>query len=215
MATRTASASCTSTSSPRPRTACCIDDSGEGGCDGGPIEACVCGFDPFCCDTEWDANCVAEAEGICNATCEVVVPACEAIDITSDLDGAEPTYNRVLVDSVEGNCLLSGSGSAVFFDVYDYTLAGGGPHDVTADMCAATDFDSFVSIYQAADGSANPFNPADPCANIVATSDDDCGAASLASIDTLVDGAVQIVVTSFSNGTTGNYSLNVDSTTCQ
>ena len=39
---------------------------GEGpGCGGCPCEACVCDLDPYCCDTQWDGQCVGECIGEC------------------------------------------------------------------------------------------------------------------------------------------------------
>ena len=44
---------------------------------GGPLnKACdqcvdkVCFFNPYCCMTTWDANCISEAEFWCNKTCK-------------------------------------------------------------------------------------------------------------------------------------------------
>ncbi len=35
------------------------------GCEGCPCEACVCGMDPYCCDTAWDSICVGECVDSC------------------------------------------------------------------------------------------------------------------------------------------------------
>lgn len=35
------------------------------GCSNPDIEAAICVIDPFCCDTDWDGQCVGEAESIC------------------------------------------------------------------------------------------------------------------------------------------------------
>ncbi len=47
------------------RTGCCgathgCCEAGGAGCADGAVAACVCAQDPFCCATEWDAQCVAE-----------------------------------------------------------------------------------------------------------------------------------------------------------
>jgi Bacterial pre-peptidase C-terminal domain len=47
---------------------CCVAGDGPG-CDDPTIEACVCGADPFCCDQEWDAMCVAGVETHACGTC--------------------------------------------------------------------------------------------------------------------------------------------------
>ncbi len=64
------------------------------------------------------------------------------------------------------------------------------------------------------DGSANPFDAADPCGNIITSNDDACAPASSVEATGLVEGVVQVVVASYNNDTVGNYSLNVSSTTC-
>lgn len=51
-------------------TDCCTINAGPGCADAG-IEACVCGFDPFCCNTEWDGLCVGGAVNSCGAQCNV------------------------------------------------------------------------------------------------------------------------------------------------
>lgn len=48
---------------------CCVGDSGNPGCDAAPVEACVCEFDSFCCEGEWDDQCVATAVALCQAEC--------------------------------------------------------------------------------------------------------------------------------------------------
>lgn len=40
--------------------ACC--EEGAAGCLDDAVEACVCAIDPYCCEVEWDAQCVAEVE---------------------------------------------------------------------------------------------------------------------------------------------------------
>lgn len=47
---------------------CCTAHGGLG-CEVQTIESCVCGFDPFCCDTQWDDQCVGEAVEYCSASC--------------------------------------------------------------------------------------------------------------------------------------------------
>jgi hypothetical protein len=49
--------------------ACCVGDSGVGGCDVPEVQDCVCAFDSYCCDTEWDAECVAKGQLFCSAQC--------------------------------------------------------------------------------------------------------------------------------------------------
>ena len=46
------------------------------GCGDQAIEACVCGQDPFCCNSLWDDQCVAEVEQLGCAMCGGNVDAC-------------------------------------------------------------------------------------------------------------------------------------------
>jgi len=47
--------------------ACC--ETGSAGCADPAIAACVCAQDPFCCESEWDAQCVAEVTQFGCGTC--------------------------------------------------------------------------------------------------------------------------------------------------
>lgn len=46
---------------------CC--EAGSAGCADSAISACVCAQDPYCCQTEWDAQCVAEVAQFGCGTC--------------------------------------------------------------------------------------------------------------------------------------------------
>ena len=50
-------------------TDCCIDN-GSPGCDFQPVQDCVCAFDAYCCDTEWDGLCADEAVADCGLLCQ-------------------------------------------------------------------------------------------------------------------------------------------------
>jgi len=54
---------------------CCVAN-GSIGCDDPEVQDCVCAMDPYCCETEWDSICAAEADecGSCTGDC------CEAGD---------------------------------------------------------------------------------------------------------------------------------------
>lgn len=47
----------------------CCDAHGGLGCSDPAVQDCVCGTDPWCCIGEWDALCVAVADGFCAAAC--------------------------------------------------------------------------------------------------------------------------------------------------
>jgi hypothetical protein len=51
-----------------PLPPCCFVQPGPGCADVG-VEACVCGFDEFCCDVQWDGQCVEEAQMDCMLDC--------------------------------------------------------------------------------------------------------------------------------------------------
>ncbi len=125
-----------------------------------------------------------------------------------DLEGSDDTFNRPFLNGA-GACALSASGTAVFYDVYTFSAEAG--DTITASLCDAAEFDSVVAVYQAADGSADPFDPDSACTNLFAYSDDadGCGLTSEAATDPLVAGDYQVVVASFGNGTTGAYTLSV------
>ena len=50
-------------------------ESGSPGCADPGIEACVCDFDDYCCQTEWDSICVTLATLACDADCDSI-PTC-------------------------------------------------------------------------------------------------------------------------------------------
>jgi hypothetical protein len=49
--------------------ACCAPTGGPG-CGDPTTEQCVCDFDPYCCDTEWDDQCVAEMQAFGCGVCQ-------------------------------------------------------------------------------------------------------------------------------------------------
>ena len=62
------------TADPLGSHACC--QVGSPGCADPPIETCVCGFDPYCCEVAWDAICVAEVGVLgCGESCFAPVGA--------------------------------------------------------------------------------------------------------------------------------------------
>ena len=53
---------------PVPGGACC-ETSATPGCGGGEVEACVCALDEYCCNQDWDEQCVAQVVEDCMASC--------------------------------------------------------------------------------------------------------------------------------------------------
>jgi hypothetical protein len=120
------------------------------------------------------------------------------------LDGSDPTWQRPYL--FNGQCYLSTVGSNVFYDVHELILDTPiRPIDLTASLCAGTQFDSVLFFYQRSDGHPGPFAPGSPCANLIAYNDDYCGSASRIDWPTLVPGVVAVVVTAFANGEAGAY----------
>lgn len=119
---------------------------------------------------------------------------------TGSLDGTAPTFQRPSAGSVAGSCTLSGNtvnyttiqftpdcvnqGVAISFESSD-----GGSFSPSGE-------DTFLCLY-----GPGGFNPADPCANLVAT-DDDSGADLQSRIVTaqLDPGTYTVVITSFDGG---------------
>ena len=126
--------------------------------------------------------------------------------VLGELDADDGTYNRVV------SCgTLSGVGTAVYYDLVEFTNSGA----VAADVVAFTStqgnpstcpFDTFLTVYSA-------FNPADPLSGCVEYDDDGgVGACSEVSFQVPAGEMYTIVVTSFANGTTGAYQVNFDGT---
>ena len=63
----------------------CCEAKPEPGCEQPDVEACVCGYDPFCCEYEWDGACVSLVDlgmcGSCQSTGDCCVdngsPGCD------------------------------------------------------------------------------------------------------------------------------------------
>jgi len=133
---------------------------------------------------------------------------------SSSLDASDPTFNRSFGAT---SCGLSGTGTAVYFEVYEFELVGAGPHDLTVDLCNLATFDTTVAVYQEATGAASPFDSSDACLNRVGFNDDGtgCSLTSYLELTGLVEGDVDVVVSSFGNGTTGAYDVVLSSTTSE
>ena len=51
---------------------CCTETFGQASCSDPFITECVCSFDPFCCEVEWDSLCIQGATESCGAACTPV-----------------------------------------------------------------------------------------------------------------------------------------------
>ena len=89
---------------------CCIPGgANDPGCQVPSIEMCVCEFDPFCCNTDWDGQCVAGAINVCGAVCGecgngVIEPAesCDGANLGGQTCGSQGFDGGTL--SCAGNC---------------------------------------------------------------------------------------------------------------
>ncbi|HSN76684.1 MAG TPA: S8 family serine peptidase, partial [Anaerolineae bacterium] len=139
---------------------------------------------------------------------------CPAGPEVGELTPNDPVFNRPV--GFGASCSLSGVGTAVHYDVYSYNLGGPTPHDLFASLVGGTTMDTVLVFYQAPDGSANPFDPAQGCLNSVAFNDDfGVGLQSQISATGLGAGWIDVVVTTFDNGETGAYTMDVASQSCQ
>jgi hypothetical protein len=171
--------------------------------------------------------------------------------ISGAISAGSPTYSRVnantLGTGLDSPC-ATGDQPAARYDVYQFNLTGCTtfPTQVTISLCGGSlpgapcptsTFDSVLYIYRsggltAGTGAINPFNPANPCANVQAGNDDlttgttttggsSCdgatchpvctGATSRSGlIRTLGAGFFQVVVATFGSTNTGAYSLFVN-----
>jgi hypothetical protein len=103
---------------------CCLATDGVPGCGALGCEACVCGVDPFCCETSYDPACVAVAYGACAAPCQCppVVSGdccddhgapgcddegCEACVCAGDPLCCATAWDALCADAASGACLGS------------------------------------------------------------------------------------------------------------
>ena len=61
--TATGTPTVTPSPQPSPELASCCEENSRGGCLDQGCQACVCGLDSVCCDSEWDQQCIDIAEG--------------------------------------------------------------------------------------------------------------------------------------------------------
>jgi hypothetical protein len=82
-----------------PATGDCCTANGTPGCGNEECCDCVCFFDGFCCDSNWDASCVAATFEFCDAECgcEEVCPGTGDCCETNETPGCD---NQVCCDCV-------------------------------------------------------------------------------------------------------------------
>ncbi|MBV1859820.1 MAG: hypothetical protein KUG77_15520, partial [Nannocystaceae bacterium] len=190
----------------------------------GAVCDCGCGVvDPDCadataasCDACNGAGSCAEAAMDCSPVADddnsICPPNALCVDdsVMGELDAADGTFNRTETDVAM--CTLDPESTEVSFEVQTFA-APAGLTNLEVSTCNTATFDTFLAIYQAADGSADPFDSLDPCTNLVAVNDDGPGCAgfsSLAEVNGLIEGEYQVVVTQYNNSTPlGTYTLDL------
>ena len=122
--------------------------------------------------------------------------------ISGSLDVSDPTFNRVFGTTFNLGCItqgsLSTSGNNVYYDVYEFTVTDAGDFDIEV-----TSFpeDSYLALYCS-------FDPMAPQDNCIYTNDDGGdGFLSQFSDITLPTGTYYLVMHSFGNAETGNYTI--------
>jgi Putative Ig domain len=133
---------------------------------------------------------------------------------------SDPTYNHAF-------SLACTSTTAAHYKAYAFNLTGCASGSVTISTCGSSGCsfvpggsggirDSVIAVYRAPGGSTNPFNPGQPCNNLVALNDDTpgCGGSGLLSTVnvTLSSGHFVAVVSGFDtlSDSLGSYNLFVD-----
>lgn len=106
--------------------ACCMPSDQPGCLDDPALETCVCGLDAFCCDTQWDDQCVQEAVRQCGATCVMGGDACcapagtpgcpgdpgvEACVCAIDSSCCDTEWTDTCVDTAQNDCGLACMGA--------------------------------------------------------------------------------------------------------
>lgn len=97
---------------------CCTPTPGVTGCPNQLLEECVCGQDSFCCETEWDAQCVGVATNACGANCPVMEGDCCSAGNTP---GCLDDTCEAEVCAVDGFCCAGGGQ----WDIYCAAQAAG------------------------------------------------------------------------------------------
>jgi hypothetical protein len=134
------------------------------------------------------------------AAMTITAPAAAATYVATGTTVGGPTFNRPLAGSPPTG--LSGVGTAVSYDVFGFTVGTSGSYTLSTE----TGFDSFLVLY------SGMFDPSSPLMNALGADDDSAasfGDAILTS-SLLAGTSYFAVVTAFSNGVEGAYTLTID-----
>jgi hypothetical protein len=123
------------------------------------------------------------------------------------LSASDPTYNRVLTGNPPTG--VSAVGTSVFYDVYNFYVTTTGSYTIETLSAAfnnGTADDTFITLY-----TGNGFNRLTPLTNALQADDDSGpGFLSLITRNLTANTLYTVVVTSFANGQTGNYTGRVN-----
>jgi len=122
------------------------------------------------------------------------------VSFSGELTASDPTFNRPFTTT-----FLSGAGTNVAYDVYDFHVSANGVYSVESTSFTHPAADTFLALYQGA------FNAASPLANLLAV-DDDSGAGLLSLINQALqaDNQYFLVFTSYGNNQFGSYTGRFD-----
>jgi hypothetical protein len=146
----------------------CLEAHPTPGCNDEDCCTAICDFDPFCCMTEWDAQCVGEAIGFgCGGGQEPANNACaNSIDVSEGIV-MFTTINATTDGPALPMICEEGAGLSFMNDVwYDFTPSQTG--DATISLCEGTAYDARISIYTGCQCPASN-------ANLLGCDDDGCG----------------------------------------
>ena len=124
------------------------------------------------------------------------------LNIAGALSASDPIYNRVLSGNPPPG--LSGNGTAVSYDIYNFYVTVTGSYRMETLSAAFTTFtadDTFITLYL-----GSGFTAATPLVGALQADDDaGVGALSLINRNLLANTNYSLVITSFNNGQFGNY----------
>lgn len=174
-------------------TAACISDCcvtggpNDPGCQVPSVEACVCGLDPFCCNNDWDGQCVDEAIEACGAVCGecgngIIEPAesCDGANLGGQTCASQGLGGGTL--ACAPNCQGFDTGSCIpswSTQIHPIFTANCGCHGEffppwAANPTASVAYDLIVGI--AGGGGVEYINPGDPDASLIVQRVESAGA---------------------------------------
>jgi len=122
------------------------------------------------------------------------------VSFSGELTASDPRFNRPFTTNS-----LSGAGTNVAYDVYNFYVSANGTYSIESLSFNAAGSDTFLALYRGA------FNAASPLTNLL-TVDDDSGAGALSLINQALQGGNQyfLVFTSYGNNQFGTYTGRFD-----